>query len=103
MPKKKRPHRHYCKICNQHKANEEFSGKGHANHICKACSRLSADTKAESQTMNRLMNLPLGRLTDSKRSWLENRVHDRHTEVAELAREIYKQHYPHIERNAIKK
>lgn len=28
---------HYCKICQTYKANEKFSGKGHAAHICKAC------------------------------------------------------------------
>lgn len=40
--KKKRPQGHYCKICGQYKANEKFSGKGHATHICKTCSCLSA-------------------------------------------------------------
>ena len=33
--KKNRPHGHYCKICGEYKANEKFSGKGHAAHICK--------------------------------------------------------------------
>ena len=28
---------HYCKVCQTYKANEKFSGKGHAAHICKAC------------------------------------------------------------------
>lgn len=28
---------HYCKICQTYKANEKFSRKGHAAHICKAC------------------------------------------------------------------
>jgi sulfur relay (sulfurtransferase) complex TusBCD TusD component (DsrE family) len=28
---------HYCRICQQYKANEKFSGHGHAAHICKAC------------------------------------------------------------------
>ena len=46
MSKKKRPHGHYCKICGEYKANEKFSGKGHATHICKACSRLSTAQKA---------------------------------------------------------
>jgi len=32
-------HGHYCRICGQHKANEKFSGRGHAVHICKACAR----------------------------------------------------------------
>ena len=30
---------HYCRICGQRKANEKFSGRGHAAHICKACSK----------------------------------------------------------------
>ena len=30
---------HWCRICDQHKANEKFSGKGHRDHICKLCSR----------------------------------------------------------------
>ena len=30
-------HGHYCKVCGEYKANEKFSGKGHAAHICKIC------------------------------------------------------------------
>ena len=30
---------HYCRICKQRKANEKFSGKGHATHVCKACAK----------------------------------------------------------------
>jgi hypothetical protein len=30
---------HYCRICQQYKANEKFSGRGHASHICKACAK----------------------------------------------------------------
>ncbi|MFG6324752.1 MAG: hypothetical protein K1W41_26530 [Lachnospiraceae bacterium] len=54
--KKNRPHGHYCKICGEYKANEKFSGKGHAAHICKACSRLSAAEKAAVMDMNQLMS-----------------------------------------------
>ena len=105
MPKKKsgRPHGHYCKICGEYKANEKFSGKGHAAHICKACSRLSAAEKAEAMTINRLMNFPMGRLSESEKKWLENRVRDRRPEVAELAREVYNAHFPYAERNRRKK
>ena len=38
--KREKPHKpngHYCKVCGERKANEKFSGKGHAAHICKAC------------------------------------------------------------------
>ena len=105
MPKKKshRPHGHYCKICGEYKANEKFSGKGHAAHICKACSKLSAAEKAEAQTITRLMNFNMGRLNASEKKWLENRVHDRRPEVAELAKEVYNAHFPYAERNARKK
>ncbi len=48
--------------CGEHKANEKFSGKGHAAHICKACSRLSASEKAAAMDMNRLMGFPMRRL-----------------------------------------
>jgi len=105
MAKKKKSHQHghYCKICGEYKANEKFSGKGHAAHICKACSRLSAAEKAEAMTINRLYDLPMRRLTDSEKKWLENRVHDKRPEVASLAKEIYNMRFPHAARNAQKK
>ena len=34
---KKKHKGHYCKICGKYKSNESFSGKGHAQHICKEC------------------------------------------------------------------
>ena len=105
MTKKRtnRPHGHYCKICGEYKANEKFSGKGHAAHICKACSKLSAAEKAEAMTINRLMDMPMNRLSESEKKWLENRMHDRRPEVASLAQEVYGLHFPYAERNARKK
>lgn len=94
---------HYCKICGEYKANEKFSGKGHAAHICKACSQLSAAEQAEAMTINRLMNFPMGRLSASDKGWLENRLHDSRPEVASLAKEVYGLHFPYAERNARKK
>lgn len=52
-------HGHYCKVCGEYKANEKFSGKGHASHICKSCASLPAEKQAELMTLNRLLNLPL--------------------------------------------
>lgn len=46
MAKKKRQG-HYCRICGEYKANEKFSGKGHARHICKECQPLPEDVKAD--------------------------------------------------------
>lgn len=31
---------HWCHVCGENKSNESFSGKGHRNHICKACKAL---------------------------------------------------------------
>lgn len=101
--KKNRPHGHYCKICGEYKANEKFSGKGHAAHICKACSRLSAAEKAAATDINRLMKLPMRRLSDSEKKWLEAKTHDKRPEVADTAREVYNVCFPYAERNAMKK
>lgn len=30
---------HLCHVCGRRRANEKFSGKGHAKHICKDCDR----------------------------------------------------------------
>lgn len=105
MAKKKRgrPQGHYCRVCGEYKANEKFSGKGHAAHICKTCSRLSAAEQAEAMALNRLMNLPMGRLSPSDRGWLENRLHDQRPEVASLAKDVYNLHFPYAERNTRKK
>lgn len=37
---------HYCRICGRERANEKFSGKGHATHVCKDCAR---EQKAEAR------------------------------------------------------
>ena len=104
MPKRKsRPHGHYCKICGEYKANEKFSGKGHAAHICKSCSRLSAAEKAAAMDINRIMNFSMRRLSDGEKKWLENKTHDRRPGVADMAREVYNSCFPYAERNAMKK
>ena len=72
--KKKRGH--YCKVCGEYKANEKFSGRGHAAHICKACASLPPEKKAEMMTINRLLNLPW-RLSKDQLAWLRNRTKDR--------------------------
>lgn len=89
-------------MCGQHKANEQFSGKGHSAHICKACDCLTPAEQAETITLTRLYNLPASRLNDSDKKWLENRAHDKRPAVRELATEIYRAHFPYAQRNAAK-
>ena len=62
-------HGHYCKVCGEYKANEKFSGKGHATHICKACAQLPPEEQAERMTLNRLNDWQ-GQLKKKKKSCL---------------------------------
>ena len=91
-------HGHYCKVCGEYKANEKFSGKGHASHICKSCASLPAEKQAELMTLNRLLNLPW-RLSKEQLSWLKNRLKDRRPDVRALAQEQYEMRFPprHLE------
>ena len=75
---------HYCKICGEYKANEKFSGKGHAAHICKECARLPVEKRNEIQTINRLMDLPF-RLSREQRGWLEKMRKDERENVRSAA------------------
>ena len=56
MAKNKKKHRehngHYCKICGCYKSNENFTGKGHARHICKQCQSLPKDEQADMMRCN---------------------------------------------------
>ena len=98
MAKKKLPG-HFCKVCGMRKSNESFSGRGHAAHICKACSHLSPAQQAEEMTLRRLENLPLRRLSESEMTWLKNRTHDHRPDVKSLACMVYAQRFPRQVRN----
>ena len=79
---------HYCKICGEYKSNEKFSGRGHANHICKRCAKLPVEKQNELRTVNRLIALPF-RLTREQRSWLERMRKDEREEVRNTANWAY--------------
>ncbi len=36
---------HYCRICGKTRSNESFSGKGHREHVCKACARIPKEER----------------------------------------------------------
>jgi hypothetical protein len=52
--KKKKPQGHYCRIRGQYKANEKFSGRGHAAHICKECHSLPVARRNELARINEI-------------------------------------------------
>lgn len=86
---------HYCKICGQYKANEKFSGKGHSNHICKACEGLPAEQKAELETLTKILNLP-GFITSEQKNWLEKRTKDHRPKVRIFAKQALEMRF-HVE------
>ena len=57
MARKKRGKRyrgHWCWCCGRIRANEKFSGKGHARHLCRDCARLGAEELAYRQAERNL-------------------------------------------------
>ncbi len=80
---------HNCKICGEYKSNEKFSGKGHAQHICKECAKLPQEEKNERLAMNRLISLPF-RLSREQRKWLEKMLKDKRDNVRSTAEWAYK-------------
>lgn len=45
------PMGHHCWVCGRTRANEKFSGKGHARHICKDCQRLPREQRDAVQAL----------------------------------------------------
>ena len=55
MAKRKKRYRgHYCWCCGRIRPNEQFSGKGHARHLCKACARLGVEELTYRQGLRNL-------------------------------------------------
>lgn len=93
-----KPQGHYCKICGEYKANEKFSGKGHAAHICKKCQSLSADERSKEAILTRLMSLPFY-LSKTQIDWLKGLRHDKRPEISEAANAVFAKRFPNAERN----
>lgn len=66
--KKKRSPGHYCKICGERKANEKFSGKGHAVHICKTCQSLPAEVQSDMRRVRDVERI-FGKYPLSRQDW----------------------------------
>lgn len=98
-----RPHGHFCKVCGEHKANERFSGKGHAAHICKKCSALPVAERNEMVTIRKIEGMSSRRLSESEIKWLRNHMKDQRPEVRDAAVEAHRIKFPRYERSMAKK
>lgn len=95
-------HGHYCKICGKRKPNEQFTGRGHAVHICKSCAKLPPAAQAEAATIVRLESLPWC-LSKAQMAWLKNRCKDKRPAVKALAIEEFSTRFPHSNARKAKK
>lgn len=68
VKKKKKSPGHYCKICGERKANERFSGKGHAVHICKECQSLPTEIQTDMRRIRDVERV-LGKYPLSRQDW----------------------------------
>lgn len=81
-------HGHYCKVCGCYRADEKFSGRGHAAHICKSCAALPPEQQAEQIVLTRIAALPVF-LNKSDIAWLKIRMNDHRSAVKQAAIEAY--------------
>lgn len=94
---------HYCRICGEHKANEKFSGRGHASHICKKCAALPVSEQSELLAINKIHGMASRHLNESEIKWLRGKMNDSRPVVRESAVEIHRLKFPRYERNMTKK
>ena len=94
--KKKRYRGHYCYVCGEIKANEKFSGKGHAKHICKKCWKLPPEEKHREATKTKLDHLlKYGpSLSKQNKDLLNKALRSSDPEIREYAEDIRSFIYP---------
>jgi len=106
QPKKKhrqnKPQGHFCYVCGEHKANEKFTGRGHANHICKQCQALPAAERNEMIAIRKIGNMAFRYLSQTEIKWLRKKMSDSRPEVQRAAREAYSIKFPNHELELVK-
>lgn len=91
--KNNKPHGHYCYVCGEHKANEKFSGRGHANHICKKCHALPAEKRNEMIAVRKIDNMSVRYLSQAEIKWLRKKMKSPNPEVREAASGVYEMRF----------
>jgi hypothetical protein len=89
MPPKRRSG-HYCWSCDRRRANEKFSGRGHAQHLCKDCARLGKEELAYRQAIRNLERLLTreGRVSRRKQSQFRKYLKHKDERIRAYARQI---------------
>ena len=87
---RKRRRGHYCWSCDRMRANEKFSGRGHARHLCKDCARLGKEELAYRQAIRTLERLVTweGFIPRTKRQRFRKYLEHEDDRVRDYARRI---------------
>ncbi len=84
MTKKRRGH--HCRICGSRKPNEAFSGKGHRDHVCKACSQMPKEEREAIEQEEELFGyLQQSHISAKNVSRLRHLAESPNVKIAELA------------------
>jgi hypothetical protein len=100
---KRQSNGHFCWVCGEHKANEKFSGRGHATHMCKQCHALPVEERNEMVAVRKAENMAFRYLSEQEINWLRKKMNDPRPDVREAARAAHNFKFPRFERNQIKK
>ena len=98
-----KPSGHCCWVCGQHKANEKFSGRGNATHMCRQCHALPVAERNKMVAVRRAENMAFRYLSEQEINWLRKKMDDPRPEVREAARDAHNMKFPRYERNKAKK
>ena len=101
--KTNKPKGHFCRVCGKHKSNESFTGRGHANHMCKTCSSRPVSERNKMMAVRRAENMAYRYLNEQEIKWLRKKMKDPRPEVREAACASHRIKFPRQERNMTKK
>ena len=82
---------HYCRICGRQRPNEQFSGKGHAIHVCKRCQAMPKSERQVIENMDDIFRfMRQSHISEKNVARLEQMVKSENPEVASLAAIVLK-------------
>ena len=77
---------HYCRICGRQRPNEQFSGKGHALHVCKRCQAMPKSERQVIENMDEIFRfMRQSHISEKNVARLEQMVKSENPQVASLA------------------
>ena len=82
---------HYCRICGRRRPNEQFSGKGHAIHVCKRCQAMPKSERQVIENMDEIFwFMRQSHISEKNVARLEQMVKSENPQIASLAAIVLK-------------